>query len=205
MTKAALPKSTKTLSRRVLVTVHRDAMTVTPRVIWQHEFPILEAIFGEGQIKPVERGADGKHPMDEGYSKKAAPELLPFNKKQDQILPPSETASIGYVFIGDARGEYERLAQVYGKHAEVNESNVENVYGRFQSGAFKAVVGSPEVDDLPEQQLRDLARSHGYLPIVSEKSSDDEKKAAYSAQEALATMPHDELVKLATTLGVEIA
>lgn len=194
------PKATKKLSRRVLVLVRRDVMTVTPRVIWQHEFPILEAIFDEGQIEIV----DPKK-MDEGYAKKVSPDLLPFNKQQDHILPPSETASLGFVFIGDPQGEYERLAQVYGRHKEIAVPNVEHVYGRFQSGAFREIVGSPEVDDLPEQQLRDLARAHGYIPIVSEKSSDADKKAASDRMLELATMPHEGLVKLATDLGVELA
>jgi hypothetical protein len=193
-------RKTAPLSHRVLVTIHRDATTITPRVVWQHELPILEAVFGEGNVRPVEPKS-----LDEGFAKKISPELLPFNKQQDPVLPPSETARVGYVFIGDPRAEYDRLAQVYGKHPEVNESFAEHVYGRFQSGDFARIVGRPEVEDLPEQQLRDLAKEHGYLPIVSEKSSDADKQKASDMQRELQTMPHDALVKLAGELGVEIA
>lgn len=192
--------SPRVLSRRVLVTIHRDVMTVTPRVIWQHELPILEQIFGDGNVRPVEPKT-----LDEGYSKKASPDLLPFNKLQDQIIPPSENAGIGFVFIGNADGEYDRLAQVYGRHPEINQPMVEHVYGRLQGGTFRAVIGVPEVEDLPEQQLRQLAREHGYLPIVSEKSSDAEKKAAADKQRELAVMKHADLVTLAGVLGVEFA
>lgn len=189
----------KTLSRRVLVNVSRDAVTKTPRVVWQHEIPVLEAVFGEGNVVEVDPVT-----LNEGYSKKASRELLPFNKEQDQILPPSETNGIGFVFIGEPAVEYERMAQVYGKHPDVNMSMVENVYGRFQSGMFKSVIGKAEVEDLPEQQLRQLAKEHGYLPVVSEKSTTEEKKAASDMQRALAVMPHEELVKLAEDLGVEV-
>lgn len=198
--KFAGPKATKTLSRRVYVTIRRDMMTVTPRVVWQHEIPILEQIFGDGNIVSVESKT-----LDEGYSKKASPELLPFNKLQDQIMPPSENVGIGFVFIGNPDVEYDRLAQVYGRHPDVNQPMVEHVYGRLQGGTFRAVIGTPEVEDLPEQQLRQLAREHGYLPIVSEKSSDEEKKAAADKQRELAVMKHADLVTLAAELGVEVA
>lgn len=193
--------SAKILSKRVLVNIHRatDMMCVTPRVVWQHEIPILEGIFGEGQIKPVDSQA-----LDEGYNPKASADLMPHNKKQDQIIPPSQSVGLGYVFCTDAAAEFQRLAELYGRHPDVNEAWVENVYGRFKGGRFESVVGRAEVEDLPEPQLRDLARAHGYIPEVNKDSTDAEKKEARDKQVTLATLKHPELVKLAETLGVNL-
>lgn len=166
---ARKPATDKPLSRRVLVLIHRDQTAATSRVLWQHEIPILEAIFGEGNVKPVDPAT-----LDEGYSAKASPEMLIFNKKQDPIGKPSESQCLGHVFIGDPGVEYQRLADLYGRHPEVNQTFAEHVYGRYQSGQFSRLVGSPELDDLPDAQLLDLARSYGAEPdkIAAAKTSD---------------------------------
>jgi hypothetical protein len=141
----------KMVSRRVLVNIRRDQTTETPRVVWQHELPILEEIFGEGNVIHVDPSS-----LDEGYSPRIARELLIYNKEQDRVPPPSEGAALGHVFIGSPAMEYQRLAAAYGMHPEVSMSNVEKVYGRFQDGRFSDVIGSPTLDDLPETQLRQL-------------------------------------------------
>lgn len=171
----------KLLSRRTLVVIKRDQTTATPRVVWQHEIPILEAVFGEGNVEHVDPST-----MDEGYSPKIARELLIYNKSQDPVLPPSETASIGYVFIGSPAVEYQRLIGAYGMHPEVRESFCENVYGRFQEGRFSAVIGRATLEDLPEAQLRQLVREYG----------DDERAKNTKAED---------LPKVAAELGIEVA
>lgn len=171
----------KLLSRRVLVVVKRDQTTATPRVVWQHEIPILEAIFGEGNVTLPDPST-----MDDGYSPKIARELLIYNKSQDPILPPSETASIGFVFIGSPAVEYERLVGAYGMHPEVRQSYCENVYGRFQENRFSGVLGRATLEDLPEAQLRQLVRDFG---------GEDRAK----------DMKAEDLSKLAAELGVEVA
>lgn len=191
--------STKILSRRVLVVITRDAMTKTPRVIWQHEKPILEAIFAEGNVVEVDPST-----MDEGYQAKAAPELLIHNKKQDQIPKPSDSASLGFVFVGNPQSEYSRLEAAYGRHPEINVSMVEHVYGRFQEGRFTSVVSGADVEDMPDGQIRELAKSYGYLPEVSKDSTDAEKVDARAKQLELATMPRDKLLKLTEDLGVTL-
>jgi hypothetical protein len=35
---------------------------------------------------------------DEGYVAKLSPDLLPWNKTQDKVRPPSETLGLGFVF-----------------------------------------------------------------------------------------------------------
>jgi hypothetical protein len=186
------PATDKILSRRVLVTVKRDALEVVPRIVWEHEIPLLEEVHGEGNIVRV----DAKT-MDESYNPKPSPDMLVYNKKQDMIKPPSETAGIGYVFAGDARSEHARLGEVYGKMPEENRLVVEHVYGRFQEGRFSAVVGRAEVEDMPEAQLRETIISYGWLPQTAKDSTDAERREASEARRKLFEMPHGELVDLA--------
>lgn len=173
------PASDKQLSRRILVLIDRDMTAKTSRVIWQHEKPILEAIFGDGKVADVEPVA-----LNEGYSGKPSPDMLHYNKKQDPILPPSETQGLGFVFIGDPRAEFDRLSAIYGRHPEVNETMCENVYGRFQQGRFEMVLGKPTIEDLPEAQIASLIQSYGgSVPAGAD---------------------HSALVKLAQDIGIEV-
>lgn len=170
----------KMLSRRVLVLISRDQTAKTSRVVWHHEVPVLEAIHGEGNVTMVEPDT-----LDEGYSSKPSPELMIFNKTQDAIQPPSQTLGLGNVFVGDARNEFERMVDVYGRHPDVNESMAEHVYGRFQDGRFSRLIGKPELDDLPDAQLRALCQHYG-------ADAERIKSAA------------DDLTSLARELGVEL-
>jgi|GEM_PF-6681736 len=192
--------SEKQLSRRVLVNIKRDMTEITPRVIWQHEKPILEELFGEGNITEVDPAT-----LDEGYNPKASPSMLIYNKTQDVVQKPSETQGIGFVFIGDPAVEYQRLAEVYGKHKDENVLLVEKIYGREQSGQFRRLMGSPSLTDLPEAQIRSLILGYGYAPDTHKDASQEEKQATLAMRKALAEMKHDGLVKLAEEVGVEIA
>jgi hypothetical protein len=130
----------KVLSRRILVEVDRDMTAKTPKVIWKHEFSILEAIYGEGKVKELDPKS-----MDDGYTAKVSPALLPWNKKQEPVTRPSEAAGIGFVFTGDARAEYDRLANAYGKLPDENILAVEKVYGRFQGRQVRRAGGRGDV------------------------------------------------------------
>ena len=190
----------KPLSRRVLVTIRRDQTTVTPRVVWLHEIPILQVIFGEDEVREADASA-----MDEGYRAKASADMLPHNKRQDPILPPSQTNGLGYVFIGNAEAEYQRLVAAYGKHIEKPEPNVETVYGRLSSGRFRSIIGRPALDDLPDAQLRDLILSHGHpMPIATKESTAAEQAEYAKAWADFRKLSHDALVTLAEQTGVEI-
>jgi hypothetical protein len=167
----------KILSRRVLVTLVRDQTAATPRVVYQHEIPLLEVLFGEGNAKPVDPEA-----LDEGFSTRPSADMLVHNKRQDPIPRPSESAGLGHVFIGDPRGEFERLAACYGMHPEVKVSVVEHVYGRFAEGRFSAVVGGPDLSDLPPDQLRELTRQWGGDPDAI-KAADTREKLLALAEE----------------------
>lgn len=198
--KEAASTSSKHLSRRVLVNIMRDQTSSTPRVVWMHEIPILEEIHGEGNVKDVDPST-----LDDGYSSKPSPELLVHNKKQDPVRPPSECMSIGWVFVGNPTSEYERLANVYGRHAEIPTSNVEHVYGRFQEGRFSRLLGHAELTDLPEDQLRDLIKQWGFeLPQVDMKSPPEDRKAAEEARIRFNSMTPEQLIELADQIGVQI-
>lgn len=200
MARHPAPQGTlKVLSRRILVNVKRDMTDIIPRVVWQHELPILQELFQEGNVTVVDAST-----MDEGYSATVRPDLLPYNKTMDRVPKPSTTVGIGHVFIGDPQGEYERLSQVYGKHPEVNILLVEKIYGRFQEGRFSALLGSPEIADLPDTQLRALALDYGYAPEPHKDAGPDEKNAAWAKRKALQEANRDTLIKIAEEIGVEI-
>lgn len=198
MARSKTADSSKQLSRRALMLITREVTTKTPRIVWQHEIPILESIFGEGNVTPLD-----PETMDEGYSAKPSPDLLPFNKVQDQVQKPSQSVGIGFVFVGDARGEYERLRAAYGTD-EKGVPHVEAVYGRFQDGKFAAMVGRADVEDLPEAQLRELAKSYGYIPTTHKDSTEAEKAEEKAKRLALAALDHDGLVKLAEELSISL-
>jgi len=192
--------TSKPLSRRVLVNIKRDQTTTTPRVVWQHEVPILEAMHGEGNVQTVE-----PETLDEGFTPRASVEMLMHNKRQDAFRPPSANLGLGYIFTGNVRAEYERMANCYGSHPTVAESWCENVYGRFQGGTFASIIGTPELEDLPQAQLRQLLIDFGYqLPIADYKDSEAVKDAAVKGHAAFRDMPTVELMKLAEAHGVEL-
>jgi hypothetical protein len=191
--------SKKQLSQRVIVNITRDMTAVTPKIVWQHEIPILEEIFGDGAVKDVTASS-----LDEGYSGKISPELLAYNKLQDKILPPSSAVGLGYVFAGDPEAEYDRLASVYGRHKDENVLIVEKIYGRFQSGKFTEVVSGATFEDMPDAQLRELIVQHGWLPVPHKDASESEKAEAHEKRKALIAMKHPELVELAQSVAGEL-
>lgn len=153
----------KTLSRRVLVIIDRDLTAKTPRIVWQHEIPVLEAVFGDGHV--IEVSPDT---LNEGHSPKASRDMLvhpSVGGPQDPIPKPSDVSGVGDVFFGDARSEYERLKGIYGIVTDEDgnnpESAVQKAYGRFNEGRFADLLGEPELADLPDAQLARVIRSYG--------------------------------------------
>lgn len=192
-------RTEKSFSRRTLVNINRDPMTMTPRVIWDHEKPILEELFGQGNVLDVDPKT-----LDDGYKAKFAPSMLVYNKTQDKVPRPSETQGIGFVFAGNADNEYQRLMEVYGRHKEENVYLVEKIYGRAQSGNFARLLGKPELSDLPETQLRGIIIEHGYAQEPHKDASADEKNHIFKLRKDLSEMPIDGLVKVAKELEVTL-
>lgn len=199
MARQPAARSDKRISRRILVNIRRDMTEVTPRIIFEHEKPLLEELHGEGNIKDVDPAT-----MDEGYNPKPRADMLPYNKTMDLVARPSVSMGLGFVFIGDANVEFQRLEAAFGKHPKENVSVVEKVYGRFQDGRFAALLGIPDMDDLPEAQLRSLVLDYGYAPEPHKDAGPEEKNEAWAKRKALATMGHAELAKVAQDLGVEL-
>lgn len=199
MAKDRNPQATseKVLSRRILVNIKRDITDVTPRVIWQHELPILQELFND--VREVDPAT-----LDEGYSAKPSQDMLIYNKTMESAQRPSVSLGIGYVFIGNAQSEYDRLTAAYGKHPEENIHLVDKIYGRFQVGNFARLMGQPDLSDLPEAQLRGLVLNYGYAPEPHKDAGPEEKNDAWAKRKALATLGHADLVKLAEEVGVEI-
>jgi len=187
------------VSRRILVQVDRDMTDKAPRVIWAHELPILEAIFGEGTLKEIEPSK-----LDEGYTEKIPSSQLIYNKQQDKVRKPSEVAKLGYVFTGDPRAEFDRLVNAYGRHPDVNEAFVEHVYGRFQTGTFSQTVGRPTMEDLPDGQIVELIEAFGFIPVLTDKPTDSEREAYQAARKRLYGANRAQLLKLAEEVGVEL-
>lgn len=202
MARNPAPHSTteKLLSRRVPVNIRRDMTAAIPKIVWQHELPILQAMFGEVEdVDPAK--------LDEGYSPTQRPDMMPYNKTQDRIVRPSESLGVGHVFIGNAQAEYDRLAACYGRPSKEEDGKqpwVEKIYGRFQEGRFERMLGAPELSDLPESQLRSLVVAYGYAPEPHKDAAPDEKNAAWAKRRALMDADRAQLVKIAEEVGVEI-
>ena len=185
------------ISRRVLVNIVRDQTTHTPRVVWAHEVPILEAIFTQCKQVPAET-------LDEGFVEKPTADLMPFNKTAERNRRPSESLGLGFAFLGDPEAEYERLRAAYGRDPEKGGFWVEEIYGRFSTGVFERVLGKPTVEDLPEMQLREQIMAHGFsIPQPSYEASESERKAAQAQWAKWQAMTRDELVKMSVEYGVE--
>lgn len=185
------------ISRRVAVLVKHatDNMTAVPCVVWAHEIPILEAIHGDGKIEeiPIEK-------LNQHFKARASADLLVHNKSQDPFIPPSDALGVGFAFTGSHEAEFNRLAAVYGKHPEVNQPMVEHIYGRFASGHFTSVVGEADLGDMPDAQLRQLIRGHGFVPVTDRESSDAEIAEAREKLKKLSEATHEQLVELASQL-----
>lgn len=186
-------------SKRIAVLIKRDMTAATPRIIWSHEKPILEEVFGEGAITEID-----PEQFDEGYSDKTPAAFMIHNKKQDSIPKPSESVGIGHLFIGDPAAEYQRLADAYGKHVDVDMPVIEKVYGRYQSGTFSKLLPKPELSDLPDDQIRVLISEYGYPGLIDKDATAEEKAEHASKVRSLREMTGDALVELAVSIGVEI-
>ena len=196
------PRSTAELSRRVAVLVKHasDINTAIPKVVWQHEVPILEAIHGEGKIEEIPNAK-----LNEHFRAKASADLLVHNKAQDGFIPPSDALGVGFVFVGDIEGEYNRLAAVYGKHKDIDIPLVEHIYGRFQSGKFAELVRSGDTEDMPPAQLRQLIRGHGYVPYVDKDATPEQRAEAQAKHREVNEAARERLLEIAQDLEAAYA
>ncbi len=101
-------------TKRVDVKILKGMETTIAKIIWEHEFKLLEAIYGAGN---VERYKKYEHFTPEG-------------KKYKVVKDTPVTYPIANL---DYDEEYGRLQTVYGMHPKVNLPTVEYVYGSYES------------------------------------------------------------------------
>jgi hypothetical protein len=132
--------------KRVLVHVKRDMTETIPTIVFCHEFAILQVIHGDAAVSLVEDPEKSIAQFNaEGMD---ADEIARQVASKKLLLEPSDV---------DPAGEYNRLIDRYGMHAEVKMPNVEYVYGRVNSSAWRdalkltpaSLVGSA-MDEEPE-------------------------------------------------------
>lgn len=87
------------LARRILTHVQRNPMEALPKIVFEHEVPLLSIIHGEGNVRVVFETPDG------------------LNKDIKASLGKAETI--------DPHAEWGRLATVYGNHPQYNLPVVE--------------------------------------------------------------------------------
>ncbi|MCC7144243.1 MAG: hypothetical protein IT349_19280 [Candidatus Eisenbacteria bacterium] len=122
---------------RVMVNVKRGPTDETPYICFRHEIPILEEVFGEGNVVEVtDTDPDGRKLMRAAMKAKGPVVFVDTENAEGD----TDTLAKHYDPSEDPREEYNRLAQVYGMHRDVNMSVVEKVYGQFREGRFTAAV-----------------------------------------------------------------
>jgi hypothetical protein len=101
-------------TKRVDVKILKGMETTIAKIIWEHEFKLLEAIYGAGN---VERYKKYEHSTPEGKKYKVV-----------------NDTPVTYPIVNlDYDEEYGRLQTVYGMHPKVNLPTVEYVYGSYES------------------------------------------------------------------------
>lgn len=196
------PRNTASLSTRIAVLVKHgtDINTAIPKVIWAHEVPLLEEIHGRDRVEEIPTSK-----LNEHFRQKATADLLIHNKAQDGFIPPSDALGVGFVFTGDLENEYHRLVGVYGKHKDIDISLVEHIYGRFQSGQFESLIRPGQIEDMPNAQLRQLIRGHGYVPGIDKDSTQEQRADSVAKHNEVNNAPRERLVELAEELDASYA
>lgn len=147
-------------TRRVLVTVKRGPTDDTPYICFRHELPLLEEVFGEGNVVEVtDTDPDGRRLLRTALKAKGPV----VHQESEDADGEVTTTPKHYDPADDPREEYNRLSQVYGMHREVNMSVVEKVYGQFREGRFTAAVMGGVVSGASPKKLtaEDLASMKG--------------------------------------------
>jgi hypothetical protein len=200
--------SRASLSRRILVTIDQGMTIKTPKVIWEHELPIFQEVHGggaeEGEGGAVSVVEDPEAFLDKDHKPRQRLDMLQHNKRQDDLTKPSEAAQLGFVFIGNPKEEWDRLAAAYGKCDDEDKLVVERIYGRARELRLAAMLGKPSLKDLPIPQLRQLIVGTGYVVDVAKDTPEAEKPAVLARRKEFLELDVAGLVKLADAEGVAI-
>jgi hypothetical protein len=144
-------------TQRVLCHVRRGPTDTTPYICYRHELPILEEIFGEGNVEEVrDTDPDGRKLLRQALKAKGPVVFVEHETAEGDV----EAVAKHYDPADDPREEYNRLTQVYGMHREVNMSVVEKVYGPFREGRFTAAVlggrTTPKAQRISQEDLASM-------------------------------------------------
>ena len=135
------------LAKRCDVHIQQGPLYKQAKCVWEHEIPILEGHFGEGNITKYE-----KHRT---YNEKKGFQVI----TDDIITYPVEEL--------DYDMEYGRLEEMYGRHPEIPESLCENIYGRLAIRAIETTNEKLYREEFENQQKG--------LPDDLEKEDDIDK------------------------------
>ena len=142
---------------RALIT--RDAMTKVPKTCVAHELEILDAIFGEENIRPL--------PHD--------PTMLPTELVVDGETLTGEAAIRAALRRKvTAAGEYGRLAQCYGTMPETQTLWVAHVFGpdfrdpRFQAALELAERYEPQIQGIDYSEEGGIVSRLDYGEVISD-------------------------------------
>lgn len=168
---------------RVLATVDKG-MTDKPLVcVFPWEISLLEVLHGDGSVEVHDidtMSSPGAKAIVQRiklkHSDHHAPDL------REQLTAFCNTLPDGIEPFEDPRSEYNRMVAVYGMHPEVKQSVVENVYGRFESGAFAAMV-------------KQVADAHNAEAVESEVGGEDTGGGDLNIDEMPGAQLRDELAK----------
>jgi hypothetical protein len=155
--------------QRLLAVVRRDMAEATPVIIFIHEFQILQVIHGEGNVTAI---LDPKK-----YLNQVDVAGLEDKEIKDQLDSRLQLIHEDKI---DPMAEYDRLVQRYGKHAEIDQPNVEYVYGRPSDPRWKAAVR------MTLEDVADLTTSGEPETLEEEQEVDQPKRATKRRAEAVA-------------------
>tara|TARA_B000000460_G_C21295112_1_gene297697 strand:+ start:37 stop:591 length:555 start_codon:yes stop_codon:yes gene_type:complete len=142
------------LSKQVDVKIHKGALTVIPKTVYEHEIKLLEILYGVGAVVPYDR-REYYSPQGKGYYEEG-----------DVVV--YDVAEIDY------DNEYTRLLTTYDKHPTINLPLVEHCYGDQEDRKLEKMNNEKYADeDVPVH--KDDVVVKGSLSANSEEVSKDEE------------------------------
>ena len=136
------------------VKIHKGALTVIPKVIYEHEMKLLEVLYGVGAVVCYER--------KEYYS------------------PPKQTYYVDGDVISysveeiDYENEYSRLFTTYGKHPTIDLPLVEHCYGDQDDRRLEKMNNEKYADEDVPVDKDDLVVKGSLSANTTEVSEDEE-------------------------------
>lgn len=141
-------------AKRCDVKIHKGALTVVPKVIYEHEIKMLEILYGVGAIVIYER------------KEYFAPPNKSYYEEGDVIRYPVKEV--------DYDNEYTRLFTTYGKHPTIDLPLVEHCYGDQDEGKLEKINNEKYANEVVLLD-EDVLVVEDSVPVDSEEVSKEEK------------------------------